>query len=210
MTKILIVDDHAVVREGLKQILEKAPALVVADEAETGEEALDKADSKHYDVVILDINLPDMSGLEVLKQMKDLRPQLAVLMLTIHPEEQYAVRALQAGASGYMTKKTAPADLAAAIEKVASGGRYLSATFAEKLAFGLGPKKKAAPHETLSDREFQVLIAMASGKSASAISKELHLNKKTVSTYRRRILDKMGMETNAELIRYAIENGMIE
>ena len=210
MTKVLIVDDHAVVREGLKQILAEAPDTEVLSEAATGEEALEKVASEHYDVVILDISLPDTSGLEVLKQIKALRPQLAVLILTIHPEEQYAVRALQAGASGYMTKETAPDELAAAIRKVAQGGKYVSPTLAEKLAFGLGPKAKATPHETLSDREFQVLKMIASGKSIMAISEDLHLSKKTVSTYRRRILDKMGMETNAELIRYAIENGLVD
>ncbi len=210
MTKVLIVDDHAVVREGLKQILADAPDMVVVGEAAKGDEALEKIIAEHYDVVVLDISLPDMSGLEVLKQIKDLRPQLAVLILTIHPEEQYAVRVLQAGASGYMTKDTAPDELAAAVKKVAEGGRYVSSTLAEKLAFDLGPKAKAAPHEALSDREFEVLVMMASGKNVTKISEELHLSKKTISTYRRRILDKMGMETNAELIRYAVENGLVE
>jgi len=210
MTKVLIVDDHAVVREGLKQILAEAPDTDVVSEAATGEEALEKVTSGHYDVVVLDISLPDMSGLEVLKQMKGLRPQLSVLILTIHPEEQYAVRVLQAGASGYMTKETAPDELAAAIKKVAAGGRYVSPTLAEKLAFGLGPAAKAAPHEALSDREFQVLKMIASGKSVMAISEDLRLSKKTVSTYRRRILDKMGMESNADLIRYAIENELVD
>ena len=210
MTKVLIVDDHAVVREGLKQILAEAPDTEVVSEVATGEEALEKVASEHYDVVVLDISLPDMSGLEVLKQIRDLRPQLAVLILTIHPEEQYAVRVLQAGASGYMTKETAPDELAAAIKKVAAGGRYISASLAEKLAFSMGPKAKAALHEALSDREFQVLKMIASGKSIIAISEDLRLSKKTVSTYRRRILDKMGMETNAEIIRYAIENKLAD
>jgi len=209
MTKVLIVDDHAVVREGLKQILADAPDAVVVGEAATGEEALERVVSEHYDVVVLDISLPDMSGLEVLKQIRDLRPQLAVLILTIHPEEQYAVRVLQAGASGYMTKETAPDELTAAIKKVAGGGKYVSPTLAEKLAFSLGPKAKAVPHEALSDREFEVLCMMASGKTTTQIAGELHLNKKTISTYRRRIMDKMGMETNVELIRYAIENKLV-
>ncbi len=210
MTKVLIVDDHAVVREGLKQILAETPEMVVASEARTGEEALEKVASEHYDIVVLDISLPDMSGLEVLKQIKDLHPQLGVLVLTIHPEEQYAVRVLQAGASGYMTKETAPDELVAAIRKIAQGGKYVSSTLAEKLAFDLGPDAKAAPHAALSDRELRVLHLMASGKTITAISKELCISRKTVSTYRRRILDKMRMETTAELIRYAIENELIE
>ncbi|MCD6282825.1 response regulator transcription factor [bacterium] len=210
MTKVLIVDDHAIVREGLKQILAEIPGMVVAGEATTGEEALETIESQYYDVVVLDISLPDMSGLEILKQIKARHPQLVVLMLTIHPEEQYAVRVLQAGASGYLTKDTAPDELAAAVKKVAEGGRYVSPTLAEKLAFDLGPKAKAAPHESLSDREFEVLVMMASGKNVTKISEELHLSKKTISTYRRRILDKMGMETNAELIRYAVENELVE
>jgi len=210
MTKVLIVDDHAIVREGLKQILAEIPGMVVAGEATTGEEALETIESQYYDVVVLDISLPDMSGLEILKQIKARHPQLVVLMLTIHPEEQYAVRVLKAGASGYLTKDTAPDELAAAIKKVAEGGRYVSATLAEKLAFDLGPEAKVTPHESLSDREFEVLVMMASGKNVTTISEELHLSKKTISTYRRRILDKMGMETNAELIRYAVENELVE
>lgn len=206
MTKVLIVDDHAVVREGLKQILAEAPSMEVLSETATGEEALEKIASEHCDVVVLDISLPDMSGLEVLKQIKSQHPQIGVLVLTIHPEEQYAVRVLQAGASGYMTKETAPDELVAAIQKIAQGGRYVSSTLAEKLAFDLGPEAKAALHEALSDREFRVLRMIASGKTITAISKELCISKKTVSTYRRRILDKMGMESNAELIRYAIVN----
>jgi len=210
MTKVLIVDDHAIVREGLKQILAETQGMVVAGEATTGEEALETIESQYYDVVVLDISLPDMSGLEILKQIKARHPQLVVLMLTIHPEEQYAVRVLKAGASGYLTKDTAPDELAAAIKKVAEGGRYVSATLAEKLAFDLGPEAKVTPHESLSDREFEVLVMMASGKNVTTISEELHLSKKTISTYRRRILDKMGMETNAELIRYAVENELVE
>ncbi len=210
MTKVLIVDDHAVVREGLKQILAETPGMVVAGEAKTGEEALEIMESQHYDVVVLDISLPDMSGLEVLKQMKAQHPQTPVLVLTVRPEEQYAVRVLRAGASGYMTKDAAPNELVATIQKIAQGGRYISPRLAEKLAFDLGPEAKAVPHEALSDREFQVLRMKASGKTITAISKELCINKKTVSTYRRRILDKMGMESNADLIRYAIENRLVD
>ena len=210
MTKVLIVDDHAVVREGLKQILADAPDMVVVGEAAKGDEALEKIIAEHYDVVVLDISLPDMSGLEVLKQIKDLRPQLAVLILTIHPEEQYAVRVLQAGASGYMTKDTAPDELAAAIRKVAEGGRYVSAALAEKLAFDPGSDIKTAPHEALSKREFQVLCLIGSGKTVTETASLLHLSTKTVSTYRRHILEKMGMQSNADLIRYAIENRLVD
>ncbi len=208
--KILIVDDHAIVREGLKQILEGVPGMAVTGEAGTGAEALKAIESQHWDVVVLDISLPNASGLDVLKQIKAQHPQIAVLVLTIHPEEQYAVRALQTGESGYLTKGAAPEELAAAIKKVARGGRYVSAALAEKLAFDLRPEVMAAPHEALSDREFQVLCLLGSGKSVTEIAGLLHLSKKTISTYRRHILEKMGMQSNADLIRYAIENRLAD
>lgn len=210
MLKILIVDDHAVVRAGLKEILESAAGMTVAGEADTGGKALTAIASRRWDVVILDISLPDMSGIDVLKQAKAQNPELPILMLTIHPEKQYAVRAMRAGASGYLTKESAPDELVTAVRKVAHGGKYASSSFAEMLAFDLGPDAEPELHKKLSDREFQVLEMIASGKSKKAISQELNLSPKTISTYRRRILDKMGMETCAEIIRYAVENELID
>ncbi len=210
VTKILIVDDHAVVREGLKQILEGVSGMAVTGEAGTGAEALKAIESRRFDVVVLDISLPNASGIDILTQIKAEHPQIAVLVLSIHPEEQYAVRALQAGASGYLTKDTAPDELAAAIRKVAEGGRYVSAALAEKLAFDPGSDIKTAPHEALSKREFQVLCLIGSGKTVTETASLLHLSTKTVSTYRRHILEKMGMQSNADLIRYAIENRLVD
>jgi len=209
MIKILIADDHAIVRRGLKQILEDTPNIVVADEASTGKEVLEKISEKEYDVVVLDISLPDKSGLDILKQLKSQKPKLPVLVLSIYPEEQYAERVLKIGASGYLTKESAPEELITAIKKVSVGGKYITASLAEKLAFNLDEKTEKLLYETLSDREFQVMCLISSGKTQKEIAAELSLSIKTISTYRYRILEKMRMKSNAELTRYAMENKLV-
>jgi DNA-binding NarL/FixJ family response regulator len=210
MIRALIADDHAVVRQGLKQILGDTPEMVVAGEATTGQEVLDKVRAETWDVVVLDISMPDRSGLDVLKQLRSERPRLPVLVLSMHSEDQYAVRVLKAGASGYLTKDSAPDELVKAIRKVVSGGTYVSSFLAEKLAFEVGTDSSRLPHETLSDREFQVLRLIAAGESVTEIAAELYLSVKTVSTYRARLLQKMNLTTNAELIHYAMRNHLID
>ena len=210
MIKILIVDDHAIVREGLKQILAEIPNMAVADEACDGREAFEKVWNNEYDVVVLDISMPGASGLEVLKQIKGVRPQLPVLILSIHPEGQYAVRALRAGASGYLTKESAPDELIAAVRKVSRGGKFVSSALAEKLAFDLEAGAYKPLHETLSDREYQVMCMIGSGKTVKKIAEELCLSPKTISTYRSRILEKMKMKSSAELTYYAIKHELVD
>mgnify|MGYP001822487062 FL=1 len=210
MIRALIADDHAVVRQGLIQILGNIPEITVAGEAINGQEVLDKVRAEAYDVVILDISMPDRSGLDILKQLKSERPKLPVLVLSMHSEDQYAVRALKAGASGYLTKDSAPDELVKAIRKVVSGGRYVGSCLAERLAFEIGADSSKLPHETLSDREFQVLRLIASGKSVTEIAAELSLSSKTVSTYRVRLLKKMNLKTNAELMHYAMQNHLVD
>jgi two-component system invasion response regulator UvrY len=210
MIRALIADDHAVVRQGLKQILGDTPEMLVAGEATNGQEVLDKVRAEPWDVVVLDISMPDRSGLDVLKQLRSERPKLPVLVLSMHSEDQYAVRVLKAGASGYLTKDSAPDELVKAIRKVVSGGRYVSSFLAEKLAFEIGTDSSRLPHETLSDREFQVLRLIAAGKSVTEIAAELYLSVKTVSTYRARMLEKMNLGTTAELIHYALQNHLID
>jgi two-component system invasion response regulator UvrY len=210
MIKILIADDHPVFRFGLKQIIQEAPDLVVVAEAINGREALVMAKKGDYDVVVLDITMPVRNGVDVLFELKHERPALPVLMLSMHPEEQYAMRALRAGASGYLTKESVPEELVAAIRKVASGGKYVSASLAEHLASMVQSDVGAPPHETLSRREYQVMCMIASGKTVSETAQELSLSAKTISTYRTRILEKMQMKNNAELIRYATKNQLVE
>jgi DNA-binding NarL/FixJ family response regulator len=210
MIRALIADDHAVVRQGLIQILGNIPEITVAGEAISGQEVLDKVRAEAWDVVILDISMPDCSGLDILKQLKSERPKLPVLVLSMHSEDQYAVRALKAGASGYLTKDSAPDELVKAIRKVVSGGRYVGSCLAERLAFEIGADSSKLPHETLSDREFQVLRLIASGKSVTEIAAELYLSSKTVSTYRVRLLKKMNLKTNAELMHYAMQNHLVD
>ncbi len=210
MIRVIIADDHAVVREGLRQILLGTSDMVVAGEAANGQELLTKIRGKGIDVVVLDISLPGRSGLEILKDLKRERPKLPVLILSMHSEEQFAVRALKAGASGYLTKESAPEELVKAIRKVVAGGKYISQQLAERLAFDLEKGFEKAPHETLSDREYEVMLMIARGKTVSEIADELSLSVKTVSTYRERILEKMKMKTNAELIRYAIQNRLVD
>lgn len=209
MIKVLIADDHTIVREGLKQIFEGISDIVVTGEAGSGPEVLEQIRKFSYDVILLDISMPGRGGLDILKQIKSEQPRLAVLILSMHPEEQYAVRVLKAGASGYLTKESASDELIAAIRKVSQGRKYISASLAEKLAFALETHEKERPHERLSDREYQVLVMIASGKTVKEIANELSLSVKTISTYRYRILDKMQLKNNAELIRYAIINRLV-
>jgi len=210
MIRVLIADDHAVVRQGLKQILGDTPEMVVAGEATNGQEVLDKVRAEAWDIVVLDISMPDRSGLDILKELQSERPKLPVLVLSMYSEDQFAVRVLKAGARGYLAKDSAPDELVKAIRKVVSGGTYVSAFLAEKLAFEIGTDSSKLPHEALSDREFQVLRLIAAGKSVTEIAAELSLSVKTVSTYRARLLQKMNLTTNAELIHYAIQNRLID
>jgi DNA-binding NarL/FixJ family response regulator len=210
MIRVLIADDHAVVREGLKQIVAEAPDMVVADEAGDGKEALSKALQSDYDVVVLDITMPGINGLDALKQIRSQKPKLPILILSMHPEEQYALRVLRAGASGYLTKESAPEELITALRKVSTGKKYVSPFLAEKLASELEVDYERPLHETLSDREYQVMCMIASGRGATAIAEKLALSVKTISTYRGRILEKMGMNNNAEIIRYALEHDLEE
>jgi two-component system invasion response regulator UvrY len=210
MIKILIADDHAVVLEGLKQILSETPDIHVVAEAAHGQEVLDKIRSTAVDVVVLDIAMPGRSGLDVLLHLKRERPSLPVLVLSIHPEDQYAVRVLKAGACGYLTKESAPDQLIAAIRKVVIGGKYVSPSLAEKLAFDLESDVDKPLHETLSDREYEVLCQIALGKTVKEIADKLSLSVKTISTYRSRILEKMKLKNNAELTHYVIRQGLVE
>ncbi len=210
MIRICVADDHAIVRQGLKQIIVDTPDIVVADEASSGQGVLDKVLENDYDLVLLDITMPDRSGLDVLKELKSQRPGLHVLVLSIHPEEQYAVRVLRAGASGYLTKESAPEELITAIRKVANGGRYISPSFADKLVFDLGMGATKPLYQTLSDREYQIMCKIASGKAVKEIAEELFLGTKTVNTYRSRIMQKMKMENDVELTRYAIANRLLD
>jgi two-component system invasion response regulator UvrY len=202
MIKILIADDHAIVRSGLKQIVDDTPDIEVAGEAIDGRELLAKLAKDKYDVVVLDISMPGQNGIDVLRQIKSLYPELPVLILSMHPEEQYAVRALRAGAAGYLTKESATGELISAIRKIYKGGNYVSAGLAEKLALDLIVDTSKPPHEILSDREFQVLRMIAGGKTIKDIAAALFLSPKTVSTYRSRILEKMRLKNNEDLIRY--------
>ncbi len=209
MIKVLIADDHAIVRRGIKQIITEIPIVETVDEATNGQEVLSKIAKCNYNLVLLDISMPGRSGLDVLKQLKSEKPRLPVLILSMHPEEQYAVRALKAGASGYLTKESAPDELIAAVQKILQGGKYVSASLAERFVAELSVSSEKAVHQTLSDREYQILCMIASGKTVSEIGEELALSVKTVSTYRARILAKMNMKNNAELTRYAIENALL-
>lgn len=209
MIKVLIVDDHQIVREGLKQILSETSDIKVMAEGEKGYDALHKMETQEFDVVVLDISLPDENGLEILKKIKSQSSSTAVLILSIYSEEQYAIRALRAGAAGYLSKESASDELIEAIRKISRGRKYIPPRLAEKLAFELEFDNSRKPHEKLSDREFQVLCLLASGKTVTDISQELFLSDKTVSTYRTRILQKMNMKNNAQLIRYAIQHKLV-
>lgn len=210
MIRVLVADDHAVVRRGLLQILEEVPAMVVAGEAATGHQVLQAVQREDYDVLVLDIAMPDGGGLQVLRQLKSLKPDLPVLILSIYSEKQYALRALKAGAAGYLTKESAPDELIVAILRVAQGGRYVTQSLAEELAATLAGELEKEPHETLSDREYQVMCLLAAGNTVTEIATELSLSVKTVSTYRARIMDKLSLKGTAEIIRYALERGLVE
>jgi DNA-binding NarL/FixJ family response regulator len=208
--RVFIADDHAIVREGLKQILAECKDIVVDGEAETGFDAVKLFRKSKCDILLLDISLPDRNGIEVLKQVKKDNPDTAVLMLSMHREDQYAIRSLKAGAAGYMTKQSAPAELVTAIRQVAAGQKYVSAALAQELASQVGEDHIVALHETLSDREFQTLTMIASGKTVSAIAEELSLSVKTISEYRARLLVKMKLKNSAELTHYAIKHQLVE
>lgn len=210
MIKIFIADDHAIVRKGLKQIISETPDMIVSEEADNGLEALDKISENNYDVILLDISMPGKNGLEILRLVKRKKPKLPVLMLSVHPEEQYAIRSLRAGASGYLTKESAPDELIAAIRKISKGGKFVNASLAEKLISELEIYVERPSHETLSDREYQVMCMSATGKTLKVIAQELSLSIQTVSTYRTRILEKMNMNSIAEVIRYAVKHGLVE
>ncbi|MHA1873409.1 MAG: response regulator [Candidatus Heimdallarchaeaceae archaeon] len=210
MIKVLIVDDHTIVREGLRQILEDTSDIVVTGEASSAQEVLNKVKSNNFDIVLLDISLPGRSGLDVLKQLKSIKPDLPVLILSMHPEEQYAIRSLRAKASGYLTKESASDELIKAIRKVAQGRKYITSSLAEKLAFELEDSTGCSSHEKLSDREYQVMGMIASGKRIKEIADALSLSVKTISTYRTRILKKMNMKNTSQLIHYAIKAGLVE
>jgi DNA-binding NarL/FixJ family response regulator len=208
--KILIADDHSIVREGLKQYVKTLDEVKLIDEAVEGNEAWTKIKDGEYDLVILDVSMPGMSGLDVLQKIKERNLPTRVLILSVHPQEQYAFHAFKLGASGYLSKDSASEELTIAIKKITSGGRYIAASFAEKLAFNGFDSSEKLPHEKLSGRELQVMVMLAKGKSVTEISKEIFISSKTVSTYRTRILEKMGMKKNAELTMYAIKNNLIE
>lgn len=207
MVRILLVDDHAVVRRGIRAILEDGLPNVQVSEASSGDEALTML-TQPCDTVVLDLSMPGRSGIDLLAEIKHRWPKLPVLIVSLHAEEHFAVRALRAGAAGYLTKAAAPEALIEAVQKVTRGGRYISSAVAERLAADLGGRT-AVPHERLSDREFEVMRGIADGKTVSEIALRMHLSVKTVSTYRTRLLDKMGMSSNAELTRYALENGLV-
>jgi two-component system, NarL family, invasion response regulator UvrY len=207
--RILIVDDHAMFREGLKQILAKHSDMRVVDEAGNGQEVIAKVLQHKLDVVLLDISLPGRSGPELLSELKKLKPELAVLVLSMHPEDQYAVRMMKAGALGYITKESAPEELISAIRKVSTGRHYISSKLAEEMAVALETNTPKLPHVTLSNREFHVMRMLASGKSLKEIANELSISEKTVTTYRARILEKMNLHNNVELTLYAIENKLL-
>ena len=206
--RILVADDHSIVRKGLKQVLIDEFGAVEFGEACNGQEAITHAQKEPWDVALLDVSMPGPSGLDVLKQLRELRPSTRVLVLSMHPEDQYAVRVLRAGASGYLTKNTASDRVAEAVRKVLSGGTYVSTSLAESLAGNLNAPVAKALHEKLSDREFQILRLIAAGKSVKEIGYDLSLSVKTVSTYRSRLLLNLKLSTTAELIRYALREGL--
>lgn len=209
MIKLLIADDHAVVREGVKQIVQDSRDIVVVSEVGNGQEVLKIIEEQEIDVVLLDISMPGRSGLDIMKQLKKLKPELHILILTMHPEEQYAIRAFKAGASGYLNKKSVPDELLTAIRKVSKGRKYFSSSLAEDLVSYLLTEKEGMPHEYLSDREYEVMCLIASGKTVKEIASEMKLSVKTISTYRSRLLTKMNMTTNAELTQYSIQNSLV-
>lgn len=209
MIRVLLADDHAIVRAGLKEILAGTGDITVAGEAASGQEVLARIRGDDYDVAVLDMSMPGRSGLELIRQVKDEKPKLRILVLTMHSEQQYAVRALRAGASGYLTKESAPDELVAAIRRIAAGGAFVSPETAEQLALDVNRASGGAPHTLLSNREFQVFELIVNGRSVSDIARQLALSVKTVSTHKTRILHKMGVTSEAELVRYALEHKLL-
>ncbi len=209
MIRVLLADDHDLFRAGLKGLLAEGKTVAVTGEASTGADAVAQAGTGDYDVILLDISMPGPSWLEVIAQIHAAKPSLPVLILTMHPEEQYAIRALRAGAAGYLTKSAAPDEVLAAIQRVALGRRFVSASLAEQLATYLTEGRAAMPHEQLTDREYQVMCLIASGNTITQVAKELDLSVKTISTYRSRLLHKMGLNNNAEMIRYVLEHNLL-
>ncbi len=210
MLRILLADDHAIVRQGLKQVLTEEFGQVAIGEASSGHAVVDAVREQEWDVVVLDINLPDKNGVEVLKEVKGLRPSILVVMLTMHPEEQYAMRTLKAGAAGYLTKESAPEELITAMRTVLRGGKYVSASLAERLASELAAGTEAPLHQKLSDREYQVLLGIARGNTVTETAEALSLSVKTISTYRARLLKKMKLQTTVELVRYALAHRLVD
>jgi len=209
MTRILMADDHPIVRRGLRQILSEDPDITEIGEATTAMDVARMLRQGPWDAVILDVNLPDRSGLDILREIRERTPSLPVLILSMHPEDQFAVRVLKAGASGYLNKDSAPDELLKAVRRILSGGRYISPTLAEQLAVALTDNSDKPPHERLSDREYLVLCRIASGRTVTEIAEELQLSVKTISTYRTRVLEKMALRTSAELTSYAVRNGLV-
>jgi DNA-binding NarL/FixJ family response regulator len=210
MTRIVIADDHAIVREGLKRIVGDAAGFEVAGEAADGTEVMQRVRELDFDVLVLDLSMPGRSGMELIKLVKAEKPKLRILVLSMHQESQYAVRAIKSGASGYLTKESAPAQLEQAIRKIAGGGAYISAEVAEQLALGAMPGSESAPHESLSDREFEVFRALVKGSSVTEIAGELHLSVKTVSTHKANLMHKLGVDNPSDLVRYAMKHGLGE
>ena len=210
MIRVVVADDHTIVREGLKQLLTAAGDLAVVGEAQNGREVLERVRAIESDVLLRDMSMPGKSGIELIKQVRAEKPKLRILVLSMHEEEQYAVRAIKAGASGYLTKESASAQLVSAIRKVAGGGAFLTDSVAQQLALGAMPQTEGLPHSALSDREFQVFRELVSGKAVSDIAEQLNLSVKTVSTHKARIMQKMNMSNPAELIRYAIHHRLVD
>lgn len=210
MIRIVVADDHTIVREGLKQVLSAAPDLSIVGEAQSGHEVLQRVRDLEFDVLLLDLSMPGKSGIELIKQVRTEKPKLRILVLSMHQEQQYAVRAIKAGASGYLTKDSAAVQLVAAIRKVAAGGAFITEAVAEQLAFGAMPQTEGLPHDALSDREFQIFRLLASGEAVSKIAEALSLSVKTVSTHKARIMQKLNMSNLAELVRYAMKHRLID
>lgn len=209
MIRVLLADDHAIVRAGLKEILADTGDITVVGEASSGQETLASIRDNNYDVAVLDMSMPGRSGIELIRQVKNEKPRLRILVLTMHSEQQYAVRALKAGASGYLTKESAPDQLVTAIRRIAAGGAFVSPETAEQLALDVNRTPGGPPHTLLSDREFQVFELIVNGKSVTDIARQLALSVKTVSTHKTRILNKMGVTSEAELVRYALEHKLL-
>ena len=210
MIRIVVADDHTIVREGLKQVLHAASDLTVVGEAQNGHEVLARVRELEFDVLLLDMSMPGRAGMDLIRQVRAERPRVRILVLSMHQEHQYAIRAIRAGASGYLTKESAAGELATALRKVASGGAYITPEVAEQLALGAMPSADALPHTTLSDREFQVLRMLVSGKSVSDIAGALTLSVKTVSTHKARLMQKLGVSNTSEMFRYAIQHRLVD